>query len=110
VRNAAGSEHPLVSKRFVPKMEAVVGRDQGSPVWGAYAGARYLFGRPGGLFARYDVYDPDRDASGNLWRRLALGWWKDLNPHLRITAEYDLVNNEREPSDDTYGRQVQGRF
>ncbi len=110
IRELYGGEYRFSSGRFFAYTEIAAGKNQGSPIWGGYAGARYNTGHLGGPFARYDLFDPNRDTAGDTFRRLALGWWKDVTANVRLTAEYDLVDNPSEGSDDLFGFQVQARY
>jgi hypothetical protein len=110
VRNALGMEHRFTSGRFFTKMEWLVGRNQGSDLWGGYAGGHYDTGRWGGPFLRYDLMDRDLHAPNDMWQRLAMGWYRDFNKHIRLTGEYDLVGDDTVPSDDLFGVQLQGIF
>ena len=72
--------------------EAMAGRDRGHDVSGWYAqlGHPIRTGRPNILFAKYDTYDENADASNNLFRRWTLGYWLDLDPATRLTFLYEL--------------------
>ncbi len=107
IRELYGAEYRFTSGRFAVKSEIAAGKDQGDPIWGGYGGGRYYTGVLGGMFFRYDVFDPDRDAADNMWRRAAFGWYKDFTPNVRMTAEYDYVTNPATGSNDTYALQVQ---
>jgi hypothetical protein len=111
-RKAVGVDHQLALRRFQTQFEWLLGKDLGKTVTGGYGQLEYRFGGPGNLFARHDWYDPGFGPGQDYFRRSILGWYKDLNRNLRITAEYDWVRNSATSVeiDDTYGVEVQARF
>jgi predicted heme/steroid binding protein len=74
--------------------EFVMGRDLGSDIRGYYAqiGHPLAKTRPDLLFAKYDQYDEDTDASDNLFKRWSLGYWYELDPATRLTFVYEIRN------------------
>jgi hypothetical protein len=44
------------------------------------------------------------------FRRLALGWFKELSRTTRVTVEGDLVSHPSKPQADTFGVQLQQRW
>jgi len=74
--------------------EFVTGRDLGSDIRGYYAqiGHPLAKTRPDLLFAKYDQYDEDTDASDNLFKRWSLGYWYELDPATRLTFVYEIRN------------------
>jgi hypothetical protein len=112
-RAAAGMEMQYIRKRGFFKMEVLAGRNLGHDIWGGYVGGHYYTGVYGGPFFRFDTFDPNLSAAGDLWRRYAMGWYKDLTTHVRVTGEYDKVLNQlvHPPlGTDTYAVQVQTVF
>lgn len=111
-RNALGMDHEYINHRFFTKSELIGGRDAGAKVWGGYVAARYNTGKYGGPFGRYDVYDPNLNAPNDMWRRMAMGWWDDITPLVRLTGEYDVITNQLTGTKgtDTYAFQVATKF
>jgi len=112
VKQAVGVEHRAVFGRIETGLEYLMGRAFGGDLHGGYAHLLYRTGRPGNFFIRHDIFDPNRQVRGDNWRRTSLGWFREFGPHVRITAEYDFVNNGLTPTsnDDTYGAEVQVSF
>jgi hypothetical protein len=75
--------------------EFVTGKDRGHDVRGWYAqiGHPLAGDRPNLLFAKFDTYDENRDASNDLFKRWSLGYWYQLDSATRLT----LVHERREP-------------
>jgi hypothetical protein len=103
-------EHQYRSGHFRTKAELLGGTEGGVGIWGGYAGAHYETGRPGVAFTRYDVFNSNVERADNLFRRLALGWFKDLTRMTRVTVEGDLVHHPSKPHADTFGVQLQQRW
>jgi hypothetical protein len=115
-RYGIGSQFALRS--FLFQGEAVVGHDRGADVKGWYAqlGHPLLKSRPNLLFAKWDVYDEDRDAPDDTFRRLSLGYWYDLDKANRLTfvwesreAQPDFSELSKWDGNATY-LQWQGKF
>src|SRR4030095_4035403 len=85
--SAAGVEMQYIRKRGFFKMEVLAGRNLGADIWGGYIGGHYYTGLYGGPFFRFDTFDPNLNAPGDLWRRYAMGWYKDLTGRTRIPGE-----------------------
>jgi hypothetical protein len=74
--------------------EWVTGKDLGHDVRGWYAQlghpVRGSDKHPDLLFAKYDTYDENTDASNDLFRRWSLGYWYELDKATRLTAVWEL--------------------
>jgi hypothetical protein len=106
-KTAVGVEHRLSLGRLSTQAEWLWGRAGGSDLNGGLGQLAYNTGRFGNLFARYDSFDPDVSALGGYFRRISVGWFKDLSPNVRITGEYDFVKDTSTPgSDNTLGVQI----
>jgi hypothetical protein len=72
--------------------ELVVGQDKGHDVdgWYAQVGHPVTKAKPNLLFAKYDQYDENNDASDDLFKRWSLGYWYELDPATRLTLVYEL--------------------
>jgi hypothetical protein len=109
-RAVGGIEHEFRARHLATKAELLGGTDEGVGIWGGYAGGRYEMGRPGVAFARYDLFNSDVEKPDNLFRRLALGWYKEVTRTTRVTVEGDLVDNPSKPHANVFGVQLQQRW
>jgi hypothetical protein len=109
-KRAVGIQHRYRRKHLETQFEYVLGELFGSHVHGGFLQGVYGMGRPGNLFVRGDIFDPDTGRNGDLWRRISLGWYRDLTPNFRLTTEYDFLRVEGTDLDNTYGVEAQLRF
>jgi len=74
--------------------EGVIGQDRGHDVSGWYGqiGHPLVADRRNLLFAKYDVYDENRDLSNDLFHRWSLGYWYELDASTRLTFVYQLIH------------------
>jgi len=77
--------------------EFVAGKDRGSDVRGWYAqvGHPICKAKPNLLFAKYDQYDENTDASDDLFKRWSLGYWWEPVTATRVGVVYEI----RSPQD-----------
>jgi len=77
--------------------EFVTGQDRGSDVSGWYAQVAHPVckTKPNLLFVKYDQYDENTDASGDLFKRWSLGYWWEPMAAARLGVVYEI----RDPQD-----------
>jgi hypothetical protein len=111
-RQAVGVEHRLELGHFSTQLEYVWARAFGADLNGGYGQLLYNTGRSGNVFVRYDLFEPNTHASGDLWHRTGFGWYRDFTRQFRLTAEYDWVHNEltKTTNDHTFGVELQSNF
>ncbi|HTE19191.1 MAG TPA: hypothetical protein VK689_12515 [Armatimonadota bacterium] len=109
-KRAVGVEHRYNSGRFHTQFEYLFGELFGSNSHGGLGQLLYNTGTPGNFFVRTDLFDPNRDLTGDFWRRVSLGWYKDLTPYFRLTGQYDFLRAEGTDFDNTWGIEAQLRF
>ena len=87
-----------VSKAFGPvwfRGEAITGKQLGHDIFGWYAHGSYeIPGTPGTLFARYERFDENRDASGDEFRSLTFGYQHQIDSKTRAILAYELRDPE----------------
>lgn len=113
LKQLAGVEHQGYYGRFTTQLEYAWGKALGHEVNGGYAYVQYYLGNVGNIFLRHDIYDPAADSlTPDYWKRTSVGWSKDFNKNVRLTAEYDFITNSatHQKEDDTLGFQVSTRF
>lgn len=83
-----------ISKVFGPvwlRGEAIAGKQLGHDILGWYAHAAYeILGTSGTVFARYERFDENRDASGDLFKNLTLGYKHQVDPKTRAILAYEF--------------------
>ncbi|MBI2844335.1 MAG: hypothetical protein HYX78_13115 [Armatimonadetes bacterium] len=91
-RLAVGAEQTLA--RLGLRAEFVTGENLGFDVAGWYAQAALPVGAAGAttLFARYDLYDENRDAADTTFKRTTLGIEHQLDTKSRLTLAYESRN------------------
>ncbi len=109
-KRAFGVEHRFTSGRFQTQLEYLFGVLFGADFHGGLGQVLYNTGAPGNFFVRTDVFDPNTDRTGDFWRRVSLGWYKDLTPTFRLTGQYDFLRAEGTEFDNTWGIEAQLRF
>ncbi len=73
--------------------EFINGNDKGKDVQGWYAqlGHPVQSGKHANLlFAKYDRYDENRNASDDLFKRWSLGYWYELDPATKLTLVHEF--------------------
>ncbi len=109
-KHALGIEHRFDYLRFHTQFEAAMGELFGDHFTGGFGQLLYDTGRTGNFFVRGDVFDPDTSAGDDYWRRVSLGWYKDINKHFRLTGQYDFLHAGGFGYDNTWGIEAQLRF
>lgn len=109
-KRAFGFDHRFRLGRLQTQLEYLFGELFGANFHGGYFQVLYNTGAPGHVFVRADVFDPDTDASRDFWRRVSLGWYKDVSRNFRVTAQYDFLKAEGTNFDNTWGLEAQLRF
>jgi len=71
------------------RAEYVTGKDEGEDVMGWYARLSHQCGKAGTAYAKYEVFDEDRDSSDDLYRALSLGWVQEIDPRTRLTLSWE---------------------
>ena len=113
-RLAAGLE--IGKKKTRLRGEYIVGRDLGEDVLGWYTRLSQQVGKKNTLYLKYDLFDENRDRSGDLFRRWGLGWVEEIDPRTRLTLAWETRRVGRDFSgfDDFHGDaatvQLQVRF
>jgi hypothetical protein len=81
------------------RAEYIAGKDKGEDVMGWYTRLSQQFTKEGTAYAKYEVFDEDRDSSNDLYRALSLGWVQELDPRTRLTLSWEHRNVDKDFSE-----------
>jgi len=96
VKSRAGLGADLTFKRTNLRAEYLRGRNLGKPVSGWYGEvSQRLRKTPGTFFVKYDVFDEDRVAPGDRFRRATFGYAHDLDAATRLSLVFEHRRPER---------------
>lgn len=71
------------------RAEYVAGKDKGEDVVGWYTRLSHQCTKEGTAYAKYEIFDEDRDSSDDLYRALSLGWVQELDARTRLTLSWE---------------------